>query len=29
VYYTAAGLRGVPERRWIEESIDAALTEAS
>ncbi|HUY98766.1 MAG TPA: hypothetical protein VMU89_00345 [Thermomicrobiaceae bacterium] len=29
VYHTAAGLRGVPERGWIEAAVDAALTEAS
>ncbi len=25
VYHTATGLRGVPERTWIEAAIDAAL----
>jgi hypothetical protein len=27
VYHTSAGLRGVPERAWIEAAIDAALAE--
>lgn len=29
VYHTASGLRGVPERAWIEAAIDAALAQAS
>lgn len=29
VYYTAAGLRGVPERSWIEAAIDSALLDRS
>ena len=29
VYHTASGLRGVPERAWIEAAIDAALAQPS
>ena len=25
IYYTSSGLRGVPERSWVEAAIDAAL----
>ncbi len=29
IYYTTSGLRGVPERSWIEAAIDAALSASS